>query len=276
MTDMTVANTIALQIGSRAFFLMGTRYQLDDEDSLTFDCRGSKTVNKIRARLNVMDLYDLTFWKVTRRNGEFKVKVVDVRNDIYFGALREVIERVTGLSLRLSAPATRRFRFSERSATCFVQMIGSGPRMRLSPDPALLTERKSAMTTETTCPLCGRRTIDPLPVRERLRCVECDALAKAAPRLLQACKAVLHAIASADLDGRVLWILPPYQADGDHESANERLEVVIEEAEGITDAENGRESPWTSTAAVLRRGSHAGDGHRTGRRADPARTGPPA
>lgn len=101
MTDMTVANTIALQIGSRAFFLMGTRHKLGDEDSLTFDIRGSRTVNKIRVRLNFLDLYDLTFWKVTRRNGEFKVKVVEEVGDIYFDGLRQVIERVTGLCLRL-------------------------------------------------------------------------------------------------------------------------------------------------------------------------------
>jgi len=101
MTDMTVANTIAKQIGSRAFFLMGTRHKLGDEDSLTFDIRGSRTVNKIRVRLNVMDLYDLTFWKVTRRNGEFKVKVVAEVEDIYFDGLRQVIERVTGLCLSL-------------------------------------------------------------------------------------------------------------------------------------------------------------------------------
>jgi len=100
-TDMTVANTIARQIGHRAFLMMGTRYKLGDDLSLTFDIRGSRTVNKIRVTLNVMDLYDLTFWKVTRRNGEFKVTVVDVRNDIYFDGLREVIERVTGLCLSL-------------------------------------------------------------------------------------------------------------------------------------------------------------------------------
>ena len=101
MTDTTVATTIARQIGHRAFVMMGTRTKLGDEDSLTFDIRGSRTVNKIRVRLNFLDLYDLTFWKVTRRNGEFKVKVVDERNDIYFDALREVIERVTGLCLSL-------------------------------------------------------------------------------------------------------------------------------------------------------------------------------
>lgn len=88
------------------------------------------------------------------------------------------------------------------------------------------------MTIESNCPCCGRRTIDPVPVGERQRCVECDALVKAAPKLLETCKAVLHAIESADLDGCVLWILPPYQADAVHESVNERLEAVIAEAEG--------------------------------------------
>ena len=101
MTDMTVANTIARQIGSRAFLMLGTRQKLGDDCSLTFDCRGSKAVNKIRVTLNGLDLYDLTFWKVTRRNGQFHVKVVEQVQDIYFDGLRDVIERVTGLYLSL-------------------------------------------------------------------------------------------------------------------------------------------------------------------------------
>ena len=101
MTDMTVANTIAQQIGRRAFLMMGTRYKLGDDRSLTFDCRGSRTVNKIRVELNLLDLYDLTFWKVTRRNGEFKVKVVEKVEGVYFDGLRNVIERGTGLCLNL-------------------------------------------------------------------------------------------------------------------------------------------------------------------------------
>lgn len=99
-TDMTVANTIARQIGHRAFVMMGTRYKLGDERSLTFDVRGSRIVNKIRVTLNSMDLYDLEFWKVGRAP-KFRVEVVDVRTDVYFDALREVIERVTGLYLSL-------------------------------------------------------------------------------------------------------------------------------------------------------------------------------
>lgn len=100
-TDMTVASTIAQQIGHRAFVMMGTRYKLGDERSLAFDVRGSRTVNKIRVTLNVRNLYDLTFWKVRRVNGDFRVSVVEEVEDIYFDALRQVIERVTGLRLSL-------------------------------------------------------------------------------------------------------------------------------------------------------------------------------
>ncbi len=100
-TDMTVATTITQQIGHRAFVMMGTRYKLGDENSLTFDCRGSRTVNKIRVTLNARDLYDLTFWKVRRVNGEFRVSVVEEVEDIYFDALHQVIKRVTGLRLSL-------------------------------------------------------------------------------------------------------------------------------------------------------------------------------
>jgi hypothetical protein len=99
-TDMTVANTIARQIGHRAFVMMGTRYKLGDERSLTFDVRGSRTVNKIRVTLNTGDLYDVDFLKVGRAP-TYRVVLVDERTDIYFDALREVIERATGLRLSL-------------------------------------------------------------------------------------------------------------------------------------------------------------------------------
>ena len=100
-TDMTVATTIARQIGHRAFVMMGTRYKLGDDQSLTFDLRGSRTVNKIRVTLNIRDLYALTFSKVRRVNGEFRVRVVEEVEDNYYDALRQVIQRVTGLRLSL-------------------------------------------------------------------------------------------------------------------------------------------------------------------------------
>jgi hypothetical protein len=53
-----------------------------------------------------------------------------------------------------------------------------------------------------------------------------------APNLLDACKGVLTALNEIDLAGQVAWITPPWQAPGVHESAQERLEAVIAEAEG--------------------------------------------
>ncbi|MCK9570877.1 hypothetical protein M0R72_18145 [Candidatus Pacearchaeota archaeon] len=50
--------------------------------------------------------------------------------------------------------------------------------------------------------------------------------------LLEACKAVLDAINQADLQGTVLWINPPYQAEAIHETASERLQAAIALSEG--------------------------------------------
>lgn len=51
-------------------------------------------------------------------------------------------------------------------------------------------------------------------------------------KLLEACKAVLMAIEQTDLNGAVMWIKPPFQAEGIHETAWERLFNVISEVEG--------------------------------------------
>jgi len=69
--------------------------------------------------------------------------------------------------------------------------------------------------------------------KEQQRIDEANArLIAAAPELLNACKAVLAALENADLQGAVLWIEPPYQAPAVHESAQERLQAVIEKATG--------------------------------------------
>lgn len=58
-------------------------------------------------------------------------------------------------------------------------------------------------------------------------------LIAAAPDMLQALKAVQAAITKhAENTGDVIWIEPPYQIAGVHESAWERLDVVIAKAEG--------------------------------------------
>jgi hypothetical protein len=58
-------------------------------------------------------------------------------------------------------------------------------------------------------------------------------LIAAAPDLLEACKAALAAIRSACQDGSIIWLDPPYVLPGVHESAAERLQNVIEQAESV-------------------------------------------
>ena len=96
-TDMRVANTIAEQIGGRAFFMMGTQYKTGDARSLTFNIRGCKKISHVIVSLNDRDTYTLEFIKCrgTQR------QAVDTREDVYFDSLREIISRVTGLALSL-------------------------------------------------------------------------------------------------------------------------------------------------------------------------------
>lgn len=58
-------------------------------------------------------------------------------------------------------------------------------------------------------------------------------LIAAAPDLLEACKAALAAIRVACQDGSIIWLDPPFVLPGVHESAAERLQNVIEQAESV-------------------------------------------
>lgn len=63
-------------------------------------------------------------------------------------------------------------------------------------------------------------------------------------RMIEACQAVLHAIDNTDLQGTILWIRPPYQAEGVHETAYERLFAVLEEtATGLADVRSDNQRP---------------------------------
>ena len=56
------------------------------------------------------------------------------------------------------------------------------------------------------------------------RAVELEARIK---ELRTACEAVAHALTNNDMAGVCVWILPPYQAKGVHESAWERFQAVL-------------------------------------------------
>ncbi len=60
---------------------------------------------------------------------------------------------------------------------------------------------------------------------------ELDRLKVVNAELLEACKAVLATIERADLGGKCLWIEPPYQASAVHETATERLQAAIANAQ---------------------------------------------
>ena len=94
---LTVANTIAQQIGARAFFMMGTRRKLGTSDSLIFDIRGSVRGNKVVVTLDASDTYTVQLFKVRGLASRMVVENSGVYND----GLRQVIEGMTGLDLSL-------------------------------------------------------------------------------------------------------------------------------------------------------------------------------
>lgn len=62
-----------------------------------------------------------------------------------------------------------------------------------------------------------------LDLREQLR-----SESQTVSKLVSTCQAVLRAL-DRDNSGNVVWMVPPDQAEGVHESANERLETVLAE-----------------------------------------------
>lgn len=102
-TDMTVANTIAKQIGGRAFFMMGTQHKIGGENYLSFNIRGCKTVSHIRVTLEAMDTYKIEFLKV--RNGtarrEHQIVTVAEETGVYAEDMHRFIAKQTGLALSL-------------------------------------------------------------------------------------------------------------------------------------------------------------------------------
>jgi hypothetical protein len=102
MTDLSVANTIAQQIGGRAFFMLGTKNKIGTENSLIFDIKGSKKANKIEIIYDRgPDSYTVNFHKATMKRMLAGNTLVYSTSDIYADQLKDVIETHTGLYLSL-------------------------------------------------------------------------------------------------------------------------------------------------------------------------------
>lgn len=98
--NVAVANTIAEQIGARAFLMLGTRIKLAVDNGLLFDLRGSPLrVRKVQVRLDPSDTYTVQFWGGggTMQPARLLAEV----DNIYADGLCQCIEHNTGLITRL-------------------------------------------------------------------------------------------------------------------------------------------------------------------------------
>ena len=103
MTEITVSQTIADQIGSRAFYMLGASKKpiIAIENGISFGVgRNAKRVTHVRVVLTPDDLYTLEFLNCNARRAE-TVKTLTTVEGVYADHLRTVIEAETGLATSL-------------------------------------------------------------------------------------------------------------------------------------------------------------------------------
>lgn len=101
-TDLTVANTIAAQLGhslGRLAMMIGAKHFVGSDNSLTFRfaARARNGSNTLRVTLDPSDTYTVEF--LSLRGSSRKVK--GSFSDIYAEDLKPLFERETGLYLSL-------------------------------------------------------------------------------------------------------------------------------------------------------------------------------
>lgn len=97
---MSVAKTILEQLGGNKFRVMtGAKNFLDHGDALSMKIgRNSSNSNYLKISLNMMDLYNVHFSKVSKMGEEKSVKEY---NDVYNDQLVEIFESHTGMYTKL-------------------------------------------------------------------------------------------------------------------------------------------------------------------------------
>lgn len=102
---MVVANTIAAQIGRRAFFMMGAREKIGASDGLRFRVgRNAKGVTHVFVTLAADDTYTVEFRsiRVSRKAAVgFTDKLKAKFEGVYVDNLHEILEVGTGLAVSL-------------------------------------------------------------------------------------------------------------------------------------------------------------------------------
>ena len=97
---MNVAKTILEQLGGNKFATMtGAKNFVDCGDALSMRIGRNKTSsNYLKITLNMMDLYDVRFSRVSLKGGE---RSVTEYNNIFNDQLVEVFEKHTGMYTKL-------------------------------------------------------------------------------------------------------------------------------------------------------------------------------
>ena len=96
MSDMKVAKTILEQLGGNKFVAMtGAKNFGGTEDSLSMRIgRNSSNSNYLKITLNMMDLYDMEFCKLTRMGEKKSVKEY---NNVYNDMMTDIFTKHTGM-----------------------------------------------------------------------------------------------------------------------------------------------------------------------------------
>ena len=106
---MTIAQTIAQQLGRACLGLLGARTLVDLNDGLLFHIQGSEKVDAIQIILHPSDTYIMTFWKIETETRKLTTEIpfttmtwkkVQTIDQVYWDDLHHLIEEETGLYTR--------------------------------------------------------------------------------------------------------------------------------------------------------------------------------
>lgn len=95
-----IGQTIADQIGGRAFMMLGAKDLVATENGLRFAIgKNERGVNRVVVELDADDTYTVKFWNVStsRKTYETKIKEISEVSMVYVDSLRRVIESGTGM-----------------------------------------------------------------------------------------------------------------------------------------------------------------------------------
>ena len=95
-----IGQTIADQIGGRAFVMLGAKDLITTENGLQFAIgKNGRGINRVVVELDADDTYTVKFWNVSisRKTYDVKIKAISECSSVYADSLHRVIENATGL-----------------------------------------------------------------------------------------------------------------------------------------------------------------------------------